>query len=891
MPSALETLVKILKLERDQGGKNTAVVGGLSAYAAGWQPQAREQARRARHHILIDEIVDALTEYDRIASEDERIDRINYLLNRVTDRQKAPPAYQKRLSEWEKKLGSRKERPPTPKRGRSSHEHVDRRTARQQRGGQGRRFHAYDSASYDEDFTRGPSQSALDIPPLPSLNRPPRQPRPALSLEEQLALYRELEAPVTELKGIGNTYSEMLRQLDIHNVRDLLYFFPRDFVDYTRLTCIKDLAAGQTANVIATVERASTAVAAGGRMDLIVSVSDHTARMSVRFFSQPFLSQKIKRGMHLLLRGKVSDFLSMANPEWEELDLDNLRNIGIVPVYRLTKGLRPRMLRRTMKVLTSEWENKIPDPIPVSVLERGDLADLGWALKQAHFPDGDDHRCHAQRRLAFDHLLMLQLALLSRRRQWQSAPGTPLMEDEDVLRRFAAEVFPFEMTAGQKKALQEIQQDLSRSTPMNRLIQGDVGSGKTAVAILAMAIAFSNHKQSALMAPTGILAEQHYRSLRATFAKMSGPDKPVIALLTSALTAEEREAVYRDIAAGEVDMVVGTHALIQQGVEFSDLALAVIDEQQRFGVAQRSQLRGKGGNPHLLIMTATPLPRTLALTYYADLDVSVIADKPAGRREIQTKVIDPAARERLNGFVISQLEQGRQAFFVHPLVEKSESLETASAKEAYELLSQVYYQYRVCLLHGRMNAAEKDALMAEFAAGEYDVMVTTSMAEVGVDVPNASVIVIDGANRFGLTQLHQLRGRVGRNEEQSYCFLLPDSAVDISIDRIRACQAGDLDRKALTIAEQRLSAMEQSNDGFALAERDWQLRGAGELLGTRQSGHLDFDMLDPGNAELIKEARFEARTLVEEDPDIKLPEHQLLAAFVSQLYPAKSEMS
>ena len=891
MPSALETLVKILKLEREQGGKNTAVVGGLSAYATSWQLQAREQARRAHHHILIDEIVDSLTEYDKIDSEDERIDKINYLLNRVTDRQKAPPAYQKRLAEWEKKLGSRKDRPAKRRRGRSSHEHVDRRPARQQRGGQKRRFHAYDSASYDEDFTRGPSQRKLDIPPMPSLNRPPRQPRAQQNLEEQLGLYRELEAPTTDIRGIGNKYAELLQQLDIHNVRDLLYNFPRDFVDYTRLTCIKDLEAGQTANVIATVERASTAVSTGGRMDLIVAISDDTASMSIRFFSQPFLSQKIKRGMHLLLRGKVSDFQSMANPEWEELDFDNLHTIGIVPVYRMTKGLRPRMLRRTMKALVTEWERKIPDPIPLSVLERSDLADLGWALKQAHFPDGDDHRCHAQRRLAFDHLLMLQLALLRKRREWQSTPGQELTEDEDIIKRFVAEVFPFEMTEGQTRAIQAIQRDFASGTPMNRLIQGDVGSGKTAVAIVAMAIAFSNHKQSALMAPTGILAEQHYRSLNETFARMSGPDKPNIALLTSALTAEEREAAYRDIADGAVDMVVGTHALIQGGVEFDDLALAVIDEQQRFGVAQRSLLRDKGGNPHLLIMTATPLPRTLALTYYADLDLSVIADKPAGRREIITKVIDPAARERLNGFVVKELELGRQAFFVHPLVEKSEALDTASAVEAYDQLRQVFYQYRVCLLHGRLSAVEKDELMADFAAQKYDVMVTTSVAEVGVDVPQASVIVIDGANRFGLSQLHQLRGRVGRGDHQSYCFLLPDSSAEISIDRIRASQAGDLDRQALTIAEQRLSTMEESNDGFALADRDWQLRGAGELLGTRQSGHLEFDMLDPSNAELIKEAQFEARTLVDEDPNLQLPEHQLLAAFVNQLYPADSEMS
>ena len=891
MPSALETMVKILKLERDQGGKNTAVVGGLGDFASSWQPQAREQARRAHHHILIDEIVDALRAYESIDQEDERVAKLNYLLDRVMDRQKAPPAYQKRLAEWEKKLDSDKDRPPRRKRGRPSHEHVDRRPARQQRGGQRGRFHAYDNASYDEDFTGGPSQSRLDIPPMPSLNRPPRLPRLQQSLDEQLELYRELEAPTTAIKGIGKTYAELLQRLDIHNVRDLLYSFPRDFVDFTRLTCIKDLVAGQTANVIATVERVGTAVGAGGRMDLIVSVTDETARLSVRFFSQPFLSEKIKRGMHLLLRGKVSEAGSMASPEWEELDLDNLRKIGLVPVYRMTKGLRPRMLRRTLQVLTSEWESKIPDPVPLSVLERGDLADLGWALKQAHFPESDDHRHHARRRLAFDHLLMLQLALLGRRRQWQSKPGPQLAEDQVFLKRFLDDVFPFQMTAGQLSAIDDIQRDFAYSAPMNRLIQGDVGAGKTAVAIAAIAIVFSNHKQSALMAPTGILAEQHYRTLNATFAKMSGDRKPAIALLTSALTPAERDAVYRDIAGGAVDIVVGTHALIQTGVEFKDLALAVIDEQQRFGVAQRAQLRGKGGNPHLLIMTATPFPRTLALAYYADLDLSIIADKPAGRRPVMTKVIDPAARERLNGFVVNQLEQGRQAFFVHPLVDESESLETAAATSAYEQLSQVFYQYRVCLLHGRMSAAEKDELMADFAAGQYDVMVTTSLAEVGVDAPNASVIVIDGANRFGLSQLHQLRGRVGRDQHQSYCFLLPDSAAEIDLDRIRACQAGELDRDAMTVAEQRLSAMEETDDGFELAERDWRLRGSGELLGKQQSGHLDFDMLDPGNSELVAEARSEARTLIDEDPDLRLPEHQLLAASVSQLYPQNSEMS
>ena len=616
--------------------------------------------------------------------------------------------------------------------------------------------------------------------------------------------------------------------------------------------------------------------------------------MSIRFFSQPFLSAKLRRGMQLLLRGKVRyfhDMPQMASPEWEELDLENLRKVDIVPVYRMTQGLRPRHFRRTMKTVVDAWESKIPDPLPLPVLDRNDLADLGWAIKQAHFPDGMDHMCHAKRRLAFDHLLMLQMALLGRRRAWQSVPGPQLDVDEEFVQAFIEDVFPFELTAAQDSAVNDLKQDLASSLPMNRLLQGDVGSGKTAVALIALAIAFVNGKQSAIMAPTGVLAEQHYRAVCLTFEKMPGEVQPNIALLTSALSAAERESTYRGIADGAIDIVVGTHALIQDAVEFDDLAVAIIDEQQRFGVEQRSRLRGKGGNPHLLVMSATPFPRTLALTYFADLDLSVIDEKPAGRKEIKTWVIDPVARERLNGFVVEQLEKGRQAFYVHPLVEKSDTVETAAAVDAYQQLSQVFYRFRVCLLHGRMSASEKDELMSDFAARKYDVMVTTSVAEVGVDVPNASVIVIDGANRFGLAQLHQFRGRVGRADHQSYCFLIPDSAAEISIDRIRGHQAGQLSARDLSIAEQRLSAMEESNDGFVLADRDWQLRGTGELTGTRQSGRFSFDLLDPTFADLAAIAQQEALTLYEEDPTLELPEHRLLAQFVQQRFPVAGDVS
>ncbi len=890
MPSALETMVKILKLEREQGGKNSAVVGGLGAFAANWQSDAREQARRAQHHILIDELVDALAEYDSIADLDERVQRLSYLLDRITNRAAAPQAYLDKLPEWEAKLempGGRRDRrasSPPPR------DHSDRRSSRQGRGNSRKNFQAYDSANWDEDFTGGPNRQQLDIPTMPALDRPPRMPRPARTLDDQLAEYKELAEPTTAVKGIGKKFSELLQQLDLHTVKDLLFSFPRDFRDYTALKCIRDLPRDKKATVIGTVQRFSVV---GGK-DLVLVVSDETGKLSVRFFQGRFLAARLRPGMLVMLHGIARyfrDTVQMTNPEWEELDLENLRKIGIVPIYRLTKGLRARHLRNTMKALAEHWAERIPDPVPAPALDRNDLADLGWAIQQAHFPEGWDHLRHAQRRLRFDNLLMLQLALLGKRREWQEAPGPQLTCDDAGIKAFMEAAFPFELTQAQQRVFADICRDVSQPIPMNRLLQGDVGSGKTAVMILALAIAVSNGKQATFMAPTGVLAEQHFRSVSAAFEAQDQRDKPVIALLTSALSTSERESVYRGIADGSIDIVIGTHALIQQGVEFHDLALAVIDEQQRFGVDQRAALRGKGQNPHVLVSSATPFPRSLALTVYADLDLSTIDEKPPGRQIIRTKIIDPVAQERLNGFVIAQLEQGRQAFFVQPLVEASETIETASATEAYDRLRQVFFRFRVCLLHGRMSPAEKDELMSAFARKEYDVMVTTAIAEVGVDMPEASVIVVDGANRFGLAQLHQFRGRVGRGAHQSYCFLIPDSAASIDIDRIRAYQAGELDADALSTPELRLSAMEETDDGFVLTEKDLALRGAGELLGRRQSGLNQWQILESLSPDLIEMAQREARTLYEEDPDLSMPDHQLLARYIAQVYADSGDIS
>ena len=464
--------------------------------------------------------------------------------------------------------------------------------------------------------------------------------------------------------------------------------------------------------------------------------------------------------------------------------------------------------------------------------------------------------------------------MLGNRREWQSVPADPIPVDDEWLEQFLDAVFPYELTDAQRRSVNDIQRDIAAEIPMNRLLQGDVGSGKTAVAIIALASAFNAGKQSALMAPTSILAEQHYQTVRETLADMPGDEKPTVKLLVGSLSKSDRDAIYAGLADGSIDIVIGTHALIQSGVEFDNLGLAIIDEQHRFGVEQRGALRGKGTNPHLLVMTATPIPRTLALTMYADLDLSVIDEMPPGRTPVKTTVRPPAMREHCFDFIKAQLDEGRQAFIVHPLVEASDSevlANTRSAVEAYDELKTVFHQYNVGLLHGQMKPDEKDENMHAFASGEYDVLVTTSVAEVGVNVPNASVMMIEGANRFGLSQLHQFRGRVGRGKHPGYCLLVPD--------------------KSTEEADERLNAMVETTDGFKLAEMDWQMRGAGDLLSLRQSGANRLQETAELNPELVELAAQEARTIYAEDPDLSQPQHRLLNQRVEQILDRRSDVS
>jgi len=458
------------------------------------------------------------------------------------------------------------------------------------------------------------------------------------------------------------------------------------------------------------------------------------------------------------------------------------------------------------------------------------------------------------------------LGVLKQRRLWKEEPGRPLPTEEGLLNGFLKSL-PFNLTKAQERVLMEILADLREPRPMSRLLQGDVGSGKTVVAAAALLMAVANGAQGVIMAPTEILAEQHYATLNNLFQTV----KVNLRLLTGSLNSAEREEAYREIASGHAQVVVGTHALIQERVEFHDLALAVIDEQHRFGVRQRSALRQKGHNPHVLVMTATPIPRTLALTVYGDLDISIIDELPPGRKEINTQWMAPRERERAYTFLRSQVERGNQAFIICPLIEESEKIDAKAAVEEYERLQAIFSDLRLGLIHGRMSAPEKEAVMRSFYQGNLDILVATPVVEVGIDVPQATVLLVEGADRFGLAQLHQFRGRVGRGEAQSYCLLLADSPS--------------------SQAEERLKAIEASQDGFYLAEVDLEMRGPGEFFGTRQSGLPDLKVAKLSDVKVLEEARALAKEIFQEDPNLELPQHRLLARRVADFWRGEGDLS
>jgi ATP-dependent DNA helicase RecG len=694
---------------------------------------------------------------------------------------------------------------------------------------------------------------------------------------------QSLDASITIIKGISTNLSARFGKLGVHTIRDLLYFFPSRHLDYSKMKTVSQLEEGHEETIVANVWEAKITMP-GGRRSTEVIVGDETGNVRAMWFNNPYLAKTLTPNMKIVLSGRVRLFngrFVFESPEWEPMEEGDLIHTGrLVPVYPLTEGLHQRQVRKLIKGVVDQWARQVPDFLPVEVKEHCRLIPLPQAIAQAHYPDNIDLKDRARVRLAFDELFLLQLGVLSKKRDWQeSQPGTPIKINQSLLESFLQSL-PFKLTPAQQKVLQEILGDMQKSQAMSRLLQGEVGSGKTVVATAALLMAVADGYQTALMAPTEILAEQHFATihklLSATGSLQEEADhlytysgilpKPLtIALLIGATGAKTKRELHKRSANGEIDIVIGTHALIQQEVEFKHLGFVVVDEQHRFGVAQRSTLRQKGTNPHVLAMTATPIPRTLALTIYGDLDLSVIDELPPGRQLIKTKWLRPNQTDSAYNFIRKEISAGHQAFIICPLIEESETIQARAAIVEYEYLSQnVFPNLRLGLLHGRMASKDKEKTMQQFHDKELDILVSTPVIEVGIDVPNATVMMVESADRFGLSQLHQFRGRVGRGPAQSYCILLSRNPSDVS--------------------QERLSIIETVHNGFKLAEEDLRLRGPGEFFGTRQSGLPDLRMAKLSDVALLELARKEAERLFTEDRHLQKPQHALLVKELARVW-------
>jgi ATP-dependent DNA helicase RecG len=719
--------------------------------------------------------------------------------------------------------------------------------------------------------------------------QPAKVPSPRLP-KRRIAPSSSLDSPITVLKGISPTLAAKFAKLGVKTVKDMLYFFPRRHLDYSQRRAVSELGAEVEQTIVATVWEARE-VALGGRRGTEAIVGDETGNIRAVWFNQPYLAKRLRTNTQIVLSGKVSLFKGrkvLESPEWETLEAEDLTHTGrLVPLYPLTEGLNPRRVRKLVKEAVAQWSPQLVDFLPQEVRDRRSLVDLPQAIQQAHYPDSEQRKDEARRRLAFDELFLIQLGVLARKQEWQEGQrGNPFQIDDPLLERFLSSL-PFTLTLAQQKVMGEILSDLEKSKPMCRLLQGEVGSGKTVVATAVLLVAVANGYQGALMAPTEVLAEQHFNNISILLSKVGPPDGEkgpllsyssllpypfTMALLIGSLSQGEKQKIQQLVRQGKVDLVIGTHALIQKEVEFKRLGLVVVDEQHRFGVLQRSALRQKGFNPHVLVMTATPIPRTLALTLYGDLDLSVIDQLPPGRVAIETRWLNPKQREAAYAFLRRKIAEGRQAFTICPLIEESESIEAKAAVAEYQHLSEeVFPDLRLGLLHGRLPASEKEEVMRRFRDGKIDILVSTPVVEVGIDVPNAVVMLIEGADRFGLSQLHQFRGRVGRGEHKSYCLLL---AATPSLE-----------------GRERLKIIEKTRDGFLLAEEDLKIRGPGEFFGTRQSGLPDLRMARLSDVALLELAREEAFRLLQDDPGLKQSEHLLLAKEVARLWERGGEAS
>ena len=658
----------------------------------------------------------------------------------------------------------------------------------------------------------------------------------------------DLNKEIKYVKGIGPKRANKLNKLGIFTVSDLVYYFPRQYEDRNNLKKIFELEDEEKVTIRVIVNSIETSNIRKGLVITKIGVRDETGFARLVFFNQEYISSTLKKGDTILVFGKVkknSHGVELSSCEIEQMTNNPKNTCGIMPIYSLTYGLTNKELTNIIKTVFNNEQIKIKEYLPKRIIEKYKLCSIDYAVKNLHAPSSKDSLKIALYRLVFEEFLMLQLGLFLFKNGVTEKSGIFFEKNKNL--KQVLNSLPFNLTNAQNRALNEILNDMNSNKVMNRLVQGDVGSGKTVVALLSLANCVLNGYQGALMAPTEILAEQHYLSLNETLSQFGIK----IGLLVGSLTKKQKEITLKKVKNNEIDILIGTHALIEDKVEFNNLGIVITDEQHRFGVRQRNKLSEKGYNPDILVMTATPIPRTLALILYGDLDISIIDELPPGRQPIETLAVYKDKRDRAyNSLVRSEVEKGRQVYIVCPLVEESESIEAKAAVDLVEELKSEYFaDLRLGLLHGKMKPSEKDDIMKKFKNRELDILVSTTVIEVGVNVPNATLMIIENAERFGLAQLHQLRGRVGRGSHKSYCILIYSSKSEV--------------------CSQRMGIMEETTDGFKISEKDLEIRGPGEFFGTRQHGLPELKVANIfKHMKILKVAQQEARYIVGEDPKL-----------------------
>lgn len=793
MNTAIATLLKILKLEKQRNYDNRSVFGGIAKFTTIWRNEALLQNTPPD---LIKKICDELQNYQN-STPQQRKDQVEVLFQLMGQKDVHDPYQQKNETYSSRSIQ------PKP-----------------------------------EELAENTSNVAKEL----TIN------------SDIFEIEKALSKSVINISGIGKSKAEALSRLGIYTIKDLIYYFPRKHEDYSLVKQINQLEFGETVSVVGTVKHIHSRKFKSGKQNLSeIILEDDTGSIRLIYFNQPFIEKSIRVNAQIIASGKIEMYLGrhmLNNPEWSEIDNNTINPNRLLPYYSLTKTITQKWLRGIIYKQLSIWIPQIREFFSENLLKKADVLDLQTAIFNAHFPDNVEIQRKAEERFSFQDTFFLHLMMMKQKKDWQDVEAKNINIPTNFLIN-STKLLPFSLTNAQIRSINDILDDFTKKKPMSRLIQGDVGSGKTIVASIIIGLIVKNGYQSAVMAPTGILAEQLFNNIKNFLLENKLINEKEICFLTGDTSEKNKEVIRNNLANGNIKVAVGTHALIEEPVQFKNLEFVVIDEQHRFGVMQRKKIREKGKSSHLLVMTATPIPRSLALTIYGDLDLSIIDEIPPGRKEVKTTIIKPSDREKLYSLIRNQVSQGNQAFIVHPLVEvdDQEAEEAKAAVNEFQHLKRdVFQDLKLGLLHGRLKAEEKEKTMHDFRTKKFDILVSTTVIEVGVDVPNATIMAIEGANRFGLSQLHQLRGRVGRGKDQSYCVLIPENED--------------------ALENQRLKAMIETTDGFKLAEIDLQQRGPGDFIGTRQSGFKEIRFSTIMNAKLIDKARRFALEFLENDPEL-----------------------